>query len=90
MLPAREMLADLLLDLGDPEGALREYETSLATVPRRFNSLAGGVRAAEKAEDAQKAAALFAELQSLSAKADGSRPELVALRTAYLKKAASN
>jgi tetratricopeptide (TPR) repeat protein len=90
VLPARELLADLLLDLGDPKAALREYELSLTTVPRRFNSLAGGVRAAEKAKDPKKAAALFAELQSLCAKADGSRPELVALRTAYAKKAASN
>ena len=86
VLPARELLADLLLDLGEPKAALREYETSLTTVPGRFNSLAGGVRAAEKAGDAQKAAALFAKLQSLSAKADGSRPELAALRTAYVKK----
>jgi hypothetical protein len=86
VLPAREMLADLLLDQGDPAGALREYETSLTTVPGRFNSLAGGVRAAEKAGDVRKAADLFAKLQSLSAKADGSRPELVSLRTAYVKK----
>jgi hypothetical protein len=87
VLPAREMLADLLLDLGEPAAALREYETSLATVPGRFNSLAGGVRAAEKAGDTRKAAELFGRLQTLSAKADGSRPELAALRTAYLKKA---
>jgi tetratricopeptide (TPR) repeat protein len=86
VLPARELLADLLLDLGEPAAALREYETSLTTVPGRFNSLAGGVRAAEKTGDAKKAAELFAKLQSLSAKADGSRPELLALRTAYVKK----
>ncbi|HEY6547675.1 MAG TPA: hypothetical protein VI589_07205 [Vicinamibacteria bacterium] len=86
VLPAREMLADLLLDQGDPTAALREYETSLTTVPGRFNSLAGGVRAAEKAGNAAKAAELFSRLQSLSARADGSRPELVSLRTAYVKK----
>jgi hypothetical protein len=86
VLPARELLADLLLELGEPKAALHEYETSLTTAPGRFNSLAGGVRAAEKAGDAKKAAALFAQLQSLSAKADGSRPELAALRTAYAKK----
>ena len=86
VIPARELLADLLLDLGEPKAALREYETSLTTVPGRFNSLAGGVRAAERAGDAEKAKALYARLQSLCAKADGSRPELVALRTAYVKK----
>jgi hypothetical protein len=86
VLPAREMLADLLLDLGEPAAALREYEISLVTVPGRFNSLAGAVRAAEKAGDARKAAELFGKLQALSAKADGSRPELAALRTAYVKK----
>ena len=86
LLPAREMLGDLLLDLGEPAAALREYEISLVTAPGRFNSLAGGVRAAEKAGDPTKAAELFAALQALSAKADGSRPELAALRTAYAQK----
>jgi hypothetical protein len=86
VLPAREMLADLLLDLGEGAAALREYEASLTTVPGRFNSLAGGVRAAEKAGDGRKAVELFTKLQQLSAKADGSRPELVSLRTSYAKK----
>jgi hypothetical protein len=86
VLPAREMLADLLLDLGEPAAALREYDASLATAPGRFNSLAGAVRAAEKAGDAAKAAERFAALQTLTARGDGSRPELVSLRTAYLKK----
>jgi hypothetical protein len=86
VLPAREMLGDLLLELGEPAAALREYETSLVTVPGRFNSLAGGIRAADKAGDRAKAAELFAALQVLSAKADGSRPELAALRNAYARK----
>jgi tetratricopeptide (TPR) repeat protein len=89
LLPAREQLADLLLELGDAKGALQEYEASLTTAPGRFRSLAGGVLAAEKAGDPRKAADLFARLQSLSAKTDGSRAELSALRTAYVKKASS-
>ena len=86
VLPAREMLGDLLFELGEPAAALREYEASLVTAPGRFNSLAGGIRAADKAGDRAKVTEIFAALQVLSAKADGSRPELAALRTAYARK----
>jgi hypothetical protein len=65
-----------------PEGPFTAYDPTTG----RFNSLAGGTRAADKAGDRAKAAALFAALQTLSAKGDGSRPELVALRIAYGRK----
>ena len=51
LLPAREQLADLLLELGRPEDALVEYETSLTTSPGRFRSLLGAARAAGKIGD---------------------------------------
>ncbi len=83
VLPAPEMLGDLLLDLGDAPGALREYERSLATTPGRFNSLAGAIRAAERGGDTAKAKQLYATLQGICARSDGSRPELVELRAAH-------
>jgi tetratricopeptide (TPR) repeat protein len=44
-LPAREMLADMLLMAGRPAEALTEYRLCLRTDPNRLNSLAGESRA---------------------------------------------
>jgi tetratricopeptide (TPR) repeat protein len=55
ILPAREQLADLLAELGQPAAALSEYETSLRSAPARFNSFAGAARAAERAGQKEKA-----------------------------------
>jgi tetratricopeptide (TPR) repeat protein len=49
VLPAREQLADLLLELGKPAAALAEYEASLRVAPARFNSYKGAALAAERA-----------------------------------------
>ena len=51
ILPAREQLADLLLELRRPAEALREYEASLARAPRRLAGVYGAARAAEQAGD---------------------------------------
>ena len=55
ILPAREQLGDLLLELGQPARALAEYEASLRTAPARYNSFAGAAHAAERAGDRAKA-----------------------------------
>ena len=51
ILPAREQLGELLLELNQPTAALREFETSLRTSPNRFNGLYGAARAARLATD---------------------------------------
>jgi tetratricopeptide (TPR) repeat protein len=61
-LPAREMLADMLLEMNRPEEALAEYEKSLKIDPNRFNGLAGAARAAELAHQPEKASAFYARL----------------------------
>jgi tetratricopeptide (TPR) repeat protein len=61
-LPAREMLADMLLEMGRTREALLEYEKSLKTDPNRFNGLYGGGRAAELALQPKKAAGYYAQL----------------------------
>ncbi len=43
-IPAREMLADMLLEMNQPELALVEYEKSMKIDPNRFNELAGAAR----------------------------------------------
>ena len=76
VLPARELLGDMLLELGRPDEALREYETSLQTSPNRFGGLYGAGRAAELAKDRKKAREFYAKLTAICEKSDGDRPEL--------------
>ena len=61
-IPAREMLADMLLELNQPEKALAEYEQSMKIDPNRFNGLAGAARAAEAAHLPAKANSYYAQL----------------------------
>lgn len=65
LLPGREMLGDLLLELERPAQALAAYEATLAHSPKRLNALAGAARAAELAGDHEHARAYYKELLSL-------------------------
>ncbi len=76
VLPARELLGDLLLEVGRPEQALTEYEAVLESAPGRLRSVHGAARAAEQAGDLERARSHYAELDALAARAEGSRPEL--------------
>jgi tetratricopeptide (TPR) repeat protein len=83
ILPAREQLGELLLELKQPSAALQEFETSLRTAPNRFNGLYGAARAAKLAADQsklaadqQKAKTYYAKLIELTRHADGDRPEI--------------
>lgn len=80
VLPARELYADLLMEQGRPADALAEYEASLKVAPNRLYPLSGAVRAAEAAGDKDKRRAHLATLGKVTARADGSRPELTKLR----------
>jgi tetratricopeptide (TPR) repeat protein len=61
-IPAREMLADMLLELKQPENALAEYEKSMKIDPNRFNGLAGAAQSAEMAHQAAKASSYYGRL----------------------------
>ncbi len=74
--PMRELLADLLLEIGRPADALKEYETALNANPNRYRGFWGAACAAEKAGDRQKASAYYTKLVDLAAKADTQRPEI--------------
>lgn len=76
VLPARELLGDLLLELGRPAEAAKAYVTSLAMQPNRARSLFGAARAAELAGDSATARARYGEFLGLMKPADGDRPEL--------------
>ncbi len=79
VLPQRELLADLLLDLGRPGEALREYESSLAVAPNRLHALAGAAHAADLLGDAARART-YSNLLSALAIPASSRAEVVAAR----------
>src|SRR5437667_463482 len=74
--PARELLAEMLLEANEPVKALQEFESSMRVEPNRFRGLAGAARAAELAGDRTKARSYAAQLAALGAKADSERPEL--------------
>lgn len=81
-LPAREMLADMLLEKGRPEEALAEYEKSMETDPNRFNGLAGAGRAAELAHQPEKARTYYTQLlKNCDNGAHSDRAELVHARS---------
>jgi tetratricopeptide (TPR) repeat protein len=76
-LPAREMLADMLLELGRPGEALAQYEQSMKIDPNRFNGLSGAARAAELTHQTAKAIAYYAQLlKNCDNGAHSDRPEL--------------
>jgi len=75
VLPARELLADLLLELNDTAAALKEYEQSVSTERNRFRSVLGIARAAKQTGDTAKAREAYGKLVTL-ASADANRPEL--------------
>jgi hypothetical protein len=66
--PARELLGDLLLELGRPGGALAAYRTALRSEPNRYHTLDGARRAATAAGDAAAASGYAAALRSLTAR----------------------
>ena len=74
--PAREMLAELLLETGQAKEALAEFETAMTKEPGRFRSLAGAMRAAEQAGDSAKARRHAKQLLTLAKSAAPGRPEI--------------
>mgnify|MGYP003288349064 CR=1 FL=1 len=84
IMPARELLGDLLMELGRPADALPQYEASIAKAPNRFRGLYGAGLAAERAGDRERARGHFEKLVTISVQSDAMRPEL-----AYAKQVVS-
>ena len=85
-LPAREMLGDMLLEMGRTKEALQEYEKSLKTDPNRFNGLYGAARAAELSGEHGAAARYSAQLlENCSSTRSSDRPELSYARALLTK-----
>jgi tetratricopeptide (TPR) repeat protein len=76
VLPARELLGDMLLLLGNPGEATEAYEASLGISPNRFNSLYGSGHASDLAGDIDKAKWYYSRLVEITAGVDSERPRL--------------
>jgi tetratricopeptide (TPR) repeat protein len=68
-------LGDLLLELGRPREALRQYQASLEQATARFNSLYGAARAAQAAGEPEAARGFYEKLLELVV-SGSRRPEL--------------
>jgi tetratricopeptide (TPR) repeat protein len=76
VLPARELLGDMLVLLGKPAEAIEAYEVTLGISPNRFNSLYGAGHAAELAGNLEKARSYYSRLVELADKAESDRPAI--------------
>jgi tetratricopeptide (TPR) repeat protein len=75
ILPAREMLGQMLLELKRPGEALKEFETSQVREPNRLHGFAGAARAAAESGNSAKAKQYYTKLVELTSKGQ-SRPEI--------------
>jgi tetratricopeptide (TPR) repeat protein len=85
LVPMRELLGELLLELNQADEALRQFEASLQNAPNRLRSFYGAAKAAERAGEPQKARAFYEQLVALCSQADTERPQLMEAK-AFLAK----
>jgi len=85
-IPAREMIADILLEAKRPQQALAEYQTDLKLHPNRFDGLNGAARAAEAAGKQKDATEYYALLLKVCDGSNSTRPELSRARELVAQK----
>jgi len=85
-IPARELLADMLLDGKRPVEALAEYQTDLKMNPNRFDGLYGAAEAAEQAGKSAMATEYYDDLVKVCAGGSSDRPELSRAKSLVAKK----
>src|SRR4029450_2606642 len=76
IVPAREVLAVVLLKDGKAVEALQGFESVLTREPNRYRAVAGAMQAAERAGDAKKAAGFAGRVVEQSSAADRPGPEV--------------
>ena len=79
LVPARELLGELLLALQRPAEALTEFAASQKRAPERFRGLYGAAQAAAQGGDMAHAQRYFVRLVEIAGQGDG-RPELAQAR----------
>ncbi|MCW3089339.1 MAG: hypothetical protein JWP81_408 [Ferruginibacter sp.] len=86
VLPAKELLADMLLQLNKPAEALEAYEADLKKHPNRFNGLYGAALASERINNIEKARYYYRQLATIANSPNVNRSELAAAKL-FLKQA---
>ena len=76
ILPARELLADMYLEMKQYQQAFIEYEAALKRSKNRFNSIYGAARSAELAGNRNKAEHYHRMLIDVAGVGDADRPRL--------------
>lgn len=75
VIPADELLGDMLLKMNRSDEALEAYEKDLKAHPNRFNGVYGAAMAAKNGGKKKEAAKYFEHLLELSMSNDSDRPE---------------
>jgi tetratricopeptide (TPR) repeat protein len=88
ILPADELLGDMLLTANKPIEALAIYELNLERRPNRFNGIYGAASAAKQVGNNEKAALYFNQLLNLTKNSNSNRPEIAAAK-AFVEKYSS-
>jgi hypothetical protein len=83
VLPARQLLGDMLMEMNEPGLALIAYEADLKKHPNRFNSLARAAKASEKMKDMVKCKVYYEKL--LAVAPSSTRVEIVEARAVLSK-----
>jgi tetratricopeptide (TPR) repeat protein len=81
VVPARELLGEMLMELKQPAAALKEFEQSQVREPNRLRGYAGAAAAADAAGERDKARAHYAKLVELTRDADTTLPEVARAKT---------
>lgn len=81
VVPARELLGEMLLELKQPAAALKEFEQSQLREPNRLRGFAGAALAAEAAGESDKARAQYTRLVELTRDADTPLPVVARAKT---------
>jgi tetratricopeptide (TPR) repeat protein len=85
-IPAREMIADILMEAKRPQQALAEYQTDLKLNPNRFDGLYGAAQAAEASGKQNDANEYYALLLKVCDGSNSIRPELTRARELVAQK----
>ena len=80
IVPIRELLGDLYLEVDRPADALAAFERSLQLNPGRYRAIAGAALAAERAGKTETARDYDRRLLDLAHDGDGQRPEIARAR----------
>ncbi|HUG53806.1 MAG TPA: hypothetical protein VMR21_09395 [Vicinamibacteria bacterium] len=86
VLPARELLGDMLLEMGRPAEAVAEYAASLKVAPRRLYALLGAASAAHASGDRALAETYYAQARDVTGDRPSARPEFVKLEASLAVK----